>query len=319
MPASPTLDLHVQQHTIEQGFTQSELSLMDECKLKWNLRYNNLLKRADQYSWALAVGTSWHAFQEEWRKTKGECDLTKVYGSTPVPKEIAKDSEFDKWLEYWTDVLPAYQKQYAKMYQEEATHDWLIVEQELSAEYLGYKIRGMVDLASDKPRFIRDFKSTVSAWLIAPSGWHFKLQFMTYCWLMSKNHKSWQKQQFQFQMDIMQKPGLKETKADGTWAGHIRRVCADVATRPEYYLTRQSSLITPEQIQRFETNVLTPKIQTIALAVDNPEEGLAIITNPNTNACNLYGNQCEFFEVCEKGWEAGKFFLTNRTQKHEEL
>lgn len=318
MPTPLELDYRLQPHTLSEGFTQSELSLMDECPKKWNLRYNNLLTQKGVFNWYHYVGGAWHMFQQLWRETKGGYNLDQ--GIFPViPKDVDRSGDFDKWVEYWNAIIPAYQREYARMYPEEATVDWMIVEQELSFEHLGFLIRGKIDLASAKPKFIRDFKSTSSAWLISPTGWHFKLQFMTYCWLMAKNHSDWAKSQFTFQMDIMQKPALKETKADGSWQGHIRRVAADVKIRPEFYLTRQSALVTPESITRFEEEVMTPKIQRLALCRDNPEETEALLMNPNTNACNSYGTLCEFFEICDKGLKAGQFFFEKRGAKHEEL
>lgn len=315
----PSFNPQVSLACVKDGFTQSELSLKDECALKWNFRYNNLLQRRDVMDWPLFVGGAWHNFQERWRKTKGNLDLTKM---TPqdIPANILKDSEFEKWNEYWMQVLPAYQQAYAQIYKEESSMDWLIIEQELSADIHGYKIRGKIDLASVKPKFIRDFKSTAAAWLTSPQGWHFKLQFMTYCWLISKNFKDWENTQFAFQLDMMQKPALKETKADGTWAGHIRRVVADVKARAaEYYLSRQQIIVLPEAIRHFEKTVLGPKIELLHLAIENGDAAISIVTNPNTNACNAYGKQCEFFEICEKGWDVGKHFFTNRPIKHQEL
>lgn len=318
MPAKIELNFSIQPHTLAEGFTQSELAMLDECAFKWNLRYNNLLQKADKWNWHLYVGSAWHKFQELWRKNRGEIDLSTGYFD-PIPKDVPQDSEFEKWLEYWNKVMPAYQQTYAKLYPEECKHEWFAIETVVEMEFLGYKLRGMIDLASTKPRFIRDFKSTSSAWLISSGGWHFKLQFMYYCWLFVEKFPEWQGQQFNFQLDIMQRPGLKQTKADGTWAGHIQRVCADVKERPEFYLTRQQSLVTPESIAHFEHHVLTPKIQRIALVVENPEVADAIIMNPNTNACNNYGAQCDFFEICEKGIKAGIFFFEQRTHKHSEL
>lgn len=317
---TPKLNLHLAPSTLKYGFTQSELSLMDECSLKWNFRYNNLLKKANTFEWHFWIGQSWHEFQDAWRKSKGNCDVTKL----TIPKGVelptdGRDSEFEATLDYWTQVLPAYQETYARLYREEATHDWALIEQVVETEFMGFKLLGKIDLVSNKPKFIRDFKSTVSAWLISPDGWHFKLQFMFYCWLMSKNYPAFTSKPFDFQIDIMQKPGLKQTKADATWAGHIRRVVSDVKARGDFYLTRSSQQIQPENIQRFETNVLVPKLQRIALVRDNPEEALSIITNPNTNSCHAFGNRCEFYDVCEKGWDAGKFFFTNREIKHVEL
>lgn len=316
---APTFSPQVSLVSIKEGFTQSELSMFDECSMKWNFKYNNLLERADTFNWALWIGQTWHNFQEKWRVSKGSFDVTKC--SPPIlPQNIIRDSEFEKWYEYWMMVMPAYQMAYASLYREEATDEYMLIEQELTMELLGYKIRGKIDLASSKYMFIRDFKSTVSAWLISPQGWHFKLQFMTYCWLMAKNYPVWGKTKFKFQLDMMQKPGLKQTKADATWAGHIRRVCADVKERAsEYYLSRQQVEILPEQIRRFETFVLMPKITKLHLAIENPELAVAIVTNPNTNACNAYGRQCEFFELCEKGFDVGKHFFIERAVKHQEL
>lgn len=309
------LDLSIQPSTKKDGVTQSELSLLDECALKWNFRYNNLLKKADFFNWNFFVGTAWHNFHQKWRESKGKLN-PKSFSPPEIPANIGRDSEFEKTLDYWSQVLPVYQVEYAKLYKEEATHDWVIIEKELSADYGGWTIRGKIDLASDKPRFIRDFKSTASAWLITPDGWHFKLQFMLYCWLMVKNYPEWDKKPFDFQLDMMQKPALRQTKQE-TWPAHVQRVCNDIPARPEFYMTRKSYVITSDAIKRFEQHVLRPKIERLELA-RNPAN-ISIITNPNTNACNAYGNQCEFFNICEKGWDAGKFFFEKRAMKHEEL
>lgn len=305
--------------TLENGLTQSELGMMNECALKWNFRYNNLLERADQFQWQLFVGTSWHNFQEMWRKDSN-CDVTKFVPPI-IPPNIVRTSDFEADLEYWSQVLPAFQQNYTEHYKEEKGMEWMLIEEELSAELLGFILRGKIDLAHEQFRFIRDFKSTVSAWLISGDGWDFKLQFMMYCWLMvnPNNYPSWGKKKFTFQMDVLQKPALRQTKADGTWAGHIRRVVADIKSRPEFYFTRQSADIFPEQIKRFEDNVLVPKLQKIALIRDNPAETECLINDMNTNACNMFGNRCEFWDICEKGWDVAKFFYTNREVKHQEL
>lgn len=311
----------IQPATVEGGFTQSELSLMDECALKWNYRYNNMLQKDGDMAWPLFVGQAWHNFQQRWRESKGNLELTKIIDMPIIDKSIPRDTEFEKRLEYWSKVLPAYQQAYARLYKGEEKMDWFLIEKELSAEFLGFKIRGKIDLAQHKaPRFIRDFKSTASTWLMAPSGWHFKLQFMLYCWLMWKEFPEFVATPFDFQLDMMQKPALKETKADGSWAGHIQRVCLDVQKRAEeFYLSRETKKITVDQIKHFENHVLAPKIQRLALAMENPGVADSILTNPNTNACHMFNHQCEFFELCEKGWDAGIFFFVRRPTKHAEL
>lgn len=315
----PSLNLKWSSLIFKDGFTQSELSLKDECALKHNFRYNNRLSKRDSFNWDLWVGNAWHAFQQTWRSTFGVCDLTKHFGES-IPKNVPKGMAFEADYEYWSEILPVYQEQYAALYTGEEVEPYIAIEKVLKTEYLGFTLTGKIDLASSKYLFIRDFKTTVSAWLISPDGWHFKLQFMWYCWLMRQTFPEFfSKQPFDFQLDIMQKPALKQTKQDGTLQGHIRRVKADIRMRPEHYLTRISKTIHQPAIQHFEDTVLTPKIQQLALIRDNPEETLSLVTNPNTNVCNLYGNRCEFFEICELGWNAGKFFFEHRKVKHVEL
>lgn len=318
----PTFSLTLNALTLNEGITQSELSLKDECSFKWNLNYNNRLTRNDYFNWPLQVGQGWHNFQELWRAEKGGFDIESRNYFPSVADDVMKDTEFDKWQAYWDVILPAYCLAYAKLYKGEEKMDYYIIEQEVEVEFRGFKLRGKIDLAYDGNggRFIRDFKSTSSAWLISPDGWHYKLQFMFYCWLVWKLNPDFVGEQVQFQLDMMQRPALKQTKADGTWEGHIRRVALDVRDRAaEYYLTRKSALITIEQIKRFEVEVLIPKLDQFQLVIDNPELAVSIISNKNTNACNNFGKPCEFAEICKTGWDSGKFFFSNREQKHREL
>ncbi len=323
MSLPATLDLSLNYNTISDGFTQSELSLLDECALQWNFRYNLRLEKIDTFNWNFWVGGAWHKFQEMWRKTKGNYDPLKV-DAPEIPVNIARDSKFEETLDYWMNVLPAYQQTYAKFFKGEEKLEYSIIEEHLhyAAPGFDFELRGKLDLAKfdkkGKNSFICDFKSTSSAWLISTEGWHFKLQFMLYCWLVTKCHPEWKKQQFDFKLDMMQRPGLRQTQKEN-WAQHIARVVKDIPDRPDHYFRRDSFLITPDAIDRFEQTVLIPKCQRIALVIDNPEECVSIITNPNTNSCNKFGNLCDYFNICEKGWKAGRFFFEQRAVKHKEL
>lgn len=318
MPTPIKLDLHLQQRTIDEGFTQSELSMLDECALKHNYNYNNLLTKSGKFNWNFWVGTAWHTFQEHWRVSQGKIDLDMIQGNLNIPKDILRDTAFEEQYEYWEGILPTYQMAYAKHFVGEEQLKYSLIEEELSTNFMDFKLRGKLDLVSDKPRFIRDFKTTSSAWLISPNGWHFKLQFMFYCWLMSKNDPVWTAKPFDFQLDIMQKPNLKQTKKENLQQ-HIQRVCKDIQDQPDKYFIRETKQIFPENITHFERTVLLPKLERIALVRENPDAALSIITNPNTNACNAFGHQCDFFEICSQGWDAGKFFFEQRTTKHQEL
>lgn len=315
MPA-PSLDLHLHPRTLSEGITQSELSILDECPIKWNFNYNNLLTKSGKFNWSFWVGSAWHSFQEHWR-TNLQCPLNEHWGDDNF-YGINRDTAWEEEYEYWKGILPTYQKVYAKHFAGEEKLEYSLIEEELSTNFMDFKLRGKLDLVSDNLRFIRDFKTTSSAWLISPNGWHFKLQFMFYCWLMSKCYPGWTDKPFNFQLDIMQKPNLKQTKKENLQQ-HIQRVCKDIQDQPEKYFIRETKQILPENIAHFEKTVLAPKLERIALVVENPELALPIITNPNTNVCNTYGYQCDFFEICERGWDAGKFFFEQRKYKHQEL
>src|SRR5258708_6140930 len=113
--------------TLEAGFTQSELSLMDECTLKWQYRYNNLMSK-DLFDLNLFVGSAWHNFQENWRRSKGEYPADSF-----TPPELKagtlRDSEFEQKLEYWSEILPAYQLTYIKLYKGEEKENYFVIEE----------------------------------------------------------------------------------------------------------------------------------------------------------------------------------------------
>lgn len=313
------MDYSIRPETLTEGFTQTELGTMDDCARKWNLGYNNKLERKDFFDWNLWIGELWHTFQHSWRSTKGKIN-PKIVEEPVIPKNIARTSDFEQELDYWMNVMPTFQEEYIKFYAGEQKLDYLILEEELSAEFLGFKIRGKLDLVDAKKRFIRDFKTTSSAWFIAPDGWHFKLQFMVYCWLMSKNHPEFTKDVFEFQLCILQKPALKKTDKE-TWPQHIQRTKADIQKRPEFYFQRKPAIIEPKMIRHFEETVLTPKIMLIIGAQEQEKitGDQYILSNPNTNHCNAYNRKCQFWEICEKGWESGKHFFVERDKKHREL
>ena len=318
---NPALSLKWHDRTFTEGFTQSELSLFDECALKHNFRYNNLLERQDTMNWYFYIGDAWHTFQQKLRQAKGNIDFNICY-FPEIPPNVTRDNVFEQQLDLWNNIMPAYQAAYAKLYAAELADDFFIIEKELSVKFNGFTIRGKVDLASNKKGnvFIRDFKTTKSAWFLTKEGWHFKLQFMLYSWLMLKCYPEWRQFPFfNFQMDIMQKPALKQTKNE-TWPAHVQRVKADIFARAEeHYFDRQTAPMTPEAIDRFEKEVLIPKVNILNLIFENRDDMLPVITNPNTNACNAFNTQCEFFHICDKGWKVARGNFSLRNAKHQEL
>ena len=92
---------------------------------------------------------------------------------------------------------------------------------------------------------------------------------------------------------------------------------------PEKYYYRQKLLMNKNNLQRFESFVLAPKLRRIQL-LTNPNISdsikLSIVNNPNTDYCQKYqGYECEFLPLCEHGFGLEGFQYEKKTVKHEEL
>src|SRR5262245_44633731 len=68
----PIPSFQINPEIIDEGFTQSEMQLWDNCPEKWYLGYNLMLQQRGKFSWALQYGTWIHAAMEEFYATKGK-------------------------------------------------------------------------------------------------------------------------------------------------------------------------------------------------------------------------------------------------------
>lgn len=290
------------------GVTQSELSAMDDCIMKWNLGYNNLVVRKGRWNWAFVVGSALHDFFEKFYRGEGDANMISIEAPG---EDVLIDSKFEEQRDYWMGVIGAMQRAYARKYADDLTlFEPEIVEEVVTREYRGMKFTGKLDLAARGPNgmFIMDHKTTSNVTALTEDGWDFRLQFQFYPWLLEHLKPT------KFTINAIKKPLLRQTKTE-THAGFVNRVAKDIATRPEEYFKRDSMPINRAKIKHFQDTILDPKISRFEIARKHPE----ILLNRNTNTCTKYGGVCEFLPICRNGWELEQFQYEKRENKHEEL
>lgn len=301
--------------SLKQGITQSELSCKDSCSLKWNLEYNNLVEKPGEWSWTLEFGTGIHEYLDK-RYSGEEADPAVARWAEPG-EDVMRDGEWEKNLTYWTAVMVSLQQAYERHYRSEIeTMDIIAAESTVEREFMGLLLKGKidlraVDLAKDK-HFMADHKTTSRPELMAPEGWDMRFQFMFYSWL---TEPLMPKETFDFMMNILRKPALRQTKSE-TWDAFCRRIKSDILKRPDFYFMRLAVPISKTKIKHFEKTVLVPKLELYKRAIEN--EGDVSIRNPNTNNCFMYNAPCRFLPYCRNG-DVELFQYQQRKTKHVEL
>lgn len=300
---------------LEDGITQSELTVLDDCKMKWNLSYNNLVTRRGGWNWPIEVGSAFHYFAESFYKSilnKSDCDPSVIVMDKP-DEDVLQDSDFEQKMEYWTGVLGAMQRAYTKLYQNDLKLiEPEIIEQVIVREYRGYTFTAKIDLTGKSPQTRRlqmDHKTTSSINDIVEDGWDFRLQFNFYPWMLAETQMP-----DTFIINAIRRPALKQTKAE-LHRAFINRIANDINARPLDYFRRESVPINPAKIKHFQETVLDPKIDFINRAASYPE----LLVNKNTNHCRAYHTTCGFLPICRTSWEAEQFQFKIRDTKHVEL
>lgn len=311
-----TIDYKLNEDRIKDGLTQSELAMMDDCVMKWNLWYNNLVTKRGSWAWPLEVGTAFHCFAESFynsTKHKGgkPCDPNLVIMEVP-DEDVLQDDQFKYDMDYWVAVLGALQRAYVRYWQDDLVA-WKpdIVEEVVMKEYRGYKFTGKIDLGGETPKGygLLDHKSTSSLEKLTEEGWDFRLQFNFYPWLLAET-----KHPKVFLINGIRKPALRITKSE-TQLAFINRIARDIASKPTEYFRRTPMPINPERIAHFQRTVLDPKIDFIELAKKNPR----LLLNLNTNACTKFNQTCAFLQICRTQLAGNEFQFHQREDKHVEL
>lgn len=306
-----------------EGWTQSEITTMDECPMIWFWRYGMLLRRKGWFSWASVYGTAFHSTMEEMYATGG-----KRWSPAPliIPEGITLSQEKLQEKKYWEGVLNVQTQAYADRWKDD--FDLFEVKRlEIDVDYVheGIRLRGKIDLifvTKDGKLWLLDHKTTSRLDLKTVAAWDFRFQFMFYLWLAMKQYPEYQFAGYY--INAIKKPSIKVRKGD-TLEMFFDRLRMNMGMEPDEYFYRDRLLLTKTSISHFEDFVLAPKLKRIKL-LTNPEipdsireDVLHVMTaNPNTNRCQLYG-ACEFIPLCQHGYSREAFQYEQRSAKHEEL
>lgn len=302
----------------EQGWTQSEITLMDDCAYKWYLKYDRLLDPAEA-NIKFAVGTAWHLIMQDIYNSKGK-------GFSPPKCKYEGNpllsSEREALLEQWDKILTVYGEEYITHYKDDfATLQIEGVEEvvDLEIEHNGVEIRlkGIIDLRAfqGKSQLIMDHKSAGGMNSALLRGWDFRFQFMFYIWLIQK---AVDKKVNKFIVNAMIKP-TKRVKIAQSLLGFLNELRNDIRKEPKKFFYREPLLLTEGKMDRFESNILTPTLNKIAIlqTENTPQDVLMALLKPNTQSCMNFNEYCPFFDLCEHKISADRF--EKRKQKHQEL
>ena len=306
--------------TLSDGLTQSEISTFGDCAQKWNWRYNNRLEATGSFAFYFMVGHAFHEFLEQFYATKGKrCNVATLQFEEGV---ISSADDLLK-LEYWNHVLPAMLKAYAIYYKNDF-EKWEIlqIEEEVSVEYRGFRLRGKIDLRHREAdgEYIDDHKTSASLKKEVVAGWDFRFQFMFYLWLKwIQNPKTKIRGYY---INAVKKPELRVKKNESI-PEFAQRVFEDMVSEPDKYFYREKFPITKGALQHFQNRVVDPRLTLIEVAADptTPKKlAEAIMTNKNTSECQKYtGAPCPFIHLCRYGYSENSHLYTVREQKHKEL
>lgn len=313
----------IRRDTVEEGYTQTELGILDECGFKWHLMYNWRLSGSDP-QWYYAVGAAWHQIMENLYRSGGE-----TFRPYRVILESYVDTtpEVQALQEQWEKILEVYAEEYVGYFGHKGEFASLQVDgieqiQDLTIEWKGQKIRlkGMVDLKGRRysKRQITDHKTFRTMNDALTQGWQFRFQFMFYRWL--NRELTGEKERVDFVVNGMRKPSIKVKKSESL-PGYLQRLRGEIRTKPTDYFFRETLMLNEGRMKRFEEEVLAPKLNKIALIQQPPSNDVlsALVLNKNTEACinKITGVYCPFFQICEKGTNPDRF--TRREHKHPEL
>lgn len=318
------LDFEINPQILGEGITQSEMQTFDNCPEKWYLRYNLMLEKKGSFSWALIVGSAIHASLEEFYATKGK---RWTWNLEPfIPKGILMEASNVEKMEYWRHIGQVMLEAYTEFYKDDfkifeyKTSD---IENVVDLEFKGFRLKGMIDLLafnrSANGTYIVDHKTAGRIDKTLLMGWDFRFQFMFYCWLA---RRQWPDKKIKGWMpNTIKKPELRP-KQNESIPAFAQRVKLDMQQFPEKYFYRELCPFTKGSVERFEVEILLPKLERFRILTDakTPDSiKMGFLRNKNTDHCIAYGSACQFLPLCQHGAEIEKHQYSKRLHKHEEL
>lgn len=324
---------------LEQGFTQSELQTLDNCPTRWYNRYVRLLEKKGHRSIALDYGTGVHHFLENWYATKGRKRLAVLQplqnsGAGITHEMLAEQKYYKQLLELQTEIYASHYKNDFSIFKLHRC------EHVASVRYRGFLLRGKLDLGMVDRRTnalgLWDHKTIARIDANTATGWQMRFQFGFYLWL-AKNDPEWNDVPVKgFMVNAIKKPALRRGDRETT-EGFIQRIRTDMLQKPETYFVREHLPLQKGQIDKFETEILDPKIDALELIFgkqpqsigngkviafsppNNPQILNALVGRRNTDNCFHYNKPCEFLQLCLNGYELEKFAYQTRPEKHNEI
>ena len=298
--------------------TQSEISLWDDCPEKWYRAYAQQLELKNaKPSWSLIYGTAVHQVIDDWWQGK-TIDFANLQLDIPTNCILDADDEAEK--QYYTALLRIQMARYTTYYQDDKKDLKIISnEQILSLPYEGFILKGKIDRVwKDKKKVVLcDTKTAGRISMETYEGWHFKFQFMFYVWLLFKC--TGQKVD-ELIVDAVVKPALRRKQNESVQDLH-GRILSDMIQEPKKYFQRVPLTIYKGTLERFEEEILRPKINRLKLLTSNTDSAIVdvLTRNKNTNNCHKYGTTCSFLPLCVHGPGAEMFRYVKRDIKHVEL
>lgn len=298
------------------GFTQSEITLWDECAEKWYLGYNHMLRKRGGYNWAFIYGDGMHEALDHHYKTGDDTVPLLVF---PEDVIATPDEKFE--LKKWQGILAIQMKRYVQYYKDDLqTWEINLSEEHLEFEFEGVLLRAKIDLlfTFNNGWIVTDHKSYLRADKSQLAGWRFRFQFMFYLWMIWKIYG---KKPKSFLVNAIKKPELK-LKEKESLESYLVRVEQDIIQTPDKYFQRHNLPLVKDALERFEERTLQPKIERIKLLTQATTPDILIDTlvrNQNTQTCSKYGHVCPFLPICENGFAVEGFQYVERPNKHEEL
>jgi hypothetical protein len=308
--------------SLVEGFTQSELSMMSNCSMKWNLGYNMMLRKRGSFSWALIVGSAFHSTMEQMYATKGKRWERAEF---VFPDDVILTGQDQQKKEYWEQVLQIMLEAYAQQYKDDFTQLQVLPEgneMDVDLEFEGIRLRGKIDLwflLRKKEKWMMDHKTTSRLDRNVVMGWDFRFQFMFYLWLLQRlQGKNAARGMY---INAIKKPQLRQGEKESL-PSFVQRIRTDYFARPETYFYREPLRLMKESMEHFENVVLRPKIEKLKLLC-NPDvphlQKVAMFTDMNTDYCQVYNTACQFLPICQHGLAAHREEYIQKTTKHEEL
>ena len=300
------------------GFTQSEISMWDECAQKWCYKYYMRLDKPGLWSWPLAVGHLWHYLIEQGYKYDKWTDPVRPdFFDNEADKNVLKNKQWREKANYWIAIMQVLRDAYYRQHRG-LPENFKAIEVTLKAKFAGFLFTGKADLIGivAKESALLDFKTCKQFSDKYDQGWEFKFQFLYYIWLYYREFGDILQK---FIIRMVRKGSLRQGKEESLEAFTLRQV-NDITNNEDSYFKDYAFPVTQELLENFEKYVIFPKIQRIQLLQANPKVVFPIIAaNRNTNACFNYGSECEYLSLCKFGINKEMPNYTIRDIKHKEL